>query len=107
MNTYLNDLEELEDISSKIVFESDDFFDEETCLELAETALYLMDEYIQNNPTAITEEDFYEILLEEVREMCYIQFEEFISNDELEEEFDLNKRMAFGINDLKTNLFFY
>lgn len=29
------------------------------------------------------------------------------NNDELEEEFDLNKRIAFGLNNYRRNIFFY
>jgi hypothetical protein len=29
------------------------------------------------------------------------------NNDELEEEFDLNKRIAFGLNNYRRNVFFY
>lgn len=104
MNIYLNDLEDLEDISNGVVLEYDDFFDEETSLELVETALYLMDEYIQNNPTAITEEEFYEILLEEVREICYIQFEEFIVCETTEEDFDELLESALNLFCIMNNL---
>jgi putative phage-type endonuclease len=104
MNTYLNELEELEDVSNEIVFEYDDFFNEETSLELVETVLYLIDDYIQNNPTAITEEDFYDILLEEVREICYIQFEEFIVCETTEEDFDELLESALNLFCIMNNL---
>jgi len=58
-------------------------------LELVETALNLMEEYMVDNPTAITEPDFEEIFLEDIKELFYIQFEEEILNSDFVED-DLN-----------------
>ena len=44
---------------------------------------------INENPTAITEPDFNEVLLEEIQEMFYIQFEQFIiESDYVEDDLD-------------------
>lgn len=83
----LNDLEELEDITNTLIFEEPEtIFDEETALQLLETAFHLMDEYMKDNPGAITEPDFCDILLEEIIEIFNIQFEDHIYNNEQIEE---------------------
>ena len=87
---YLNELPELKDILDDLVFEEEPtIFDEELTLELVETAFYLMEEYMNENPTAITEPDFEEIMLEDLKELFYIQFEEEILNSDFVED-DLN-----------------
>ena len=44
---FLSDLEELEDITNFLIFEEESsIFTEEYAVELVETALHLMDEYI-------------------------------------------------------------
>jgi len=95
----LEELEELEDIMDTLVFEEEPtIFNEDNTLELIETALHLMEEYMDENPTAITEPNFHETLLEEIEEMFYIQMEEHIlesdyiendMNDLIEEAFNI------------------
>jgi len=51
---------------------------EEDELDIIETNLHLLDDYIQDNPSAISEPDFYNILLEELVELFVIQMEDFI-----------------------------
>ena len=56
---YFNELDELHDILDSIIFEDEpNIFTEEYALELIESALYLMEEYINDNPSAISEPDF-------------------------------------------------
>lgn len=82
----LNDLEDLEDITDQLIFEEpESIFDEESALQLVETSFYLMDEYMKDNPGAITEPDFCDILLEEIIEIFNVQLEEHIYiNEEIE-----------------------
>ena len=80
MNTYLylDELPELQDISEELVFEDEPtIFDEEVTVELVESALYLMEDYMIENPTAITEPDFEEIFLEDIKDLFYIQLNFF------------------------------
>ena len=60
--TYIHELEELQNIIDEIVPEEEPFFftDEEVTIDFIETALLLMDTYIEENPTAISEPDFYD-----------------------------------------------
>ncbi len=84
----MNDLEELENIIDLIIFEDyedyEDYedFDEEDELNLIESSLYLLNDYINENPTVILEPDFEEILLEELQELFYLQFEEIDIDDD-------------------------
>ena len=92
MNTYLffNELPELEDILNDLVFEDEPtIFDEDVTLDLIESSFYLMEDYLFENPTAITEPDFEEIFLEEIKDLFYIQFEEEILKSDYIED-DLN-----------------
>jgi hypothetical protein len=87
----LSELEELEDITHELVFEDEpSIFDDESAIELVETAMHLMDEYIKNNPNIISEPDFQEILLEEIQDIFYVQMEEQIetydNGDDIEDD---------------------
>ena len=99
MTTFIFDLEPLQDIMDTLVFEDEpSIFSEQHAIDLIETALYLMEEYMNENPTSISEPNFHEILLEEIREIFYIQMEDHIldsdyieddMNDLLEDAFDI------------------
>jgi putative phage-type endonuclease len=90
MTTYIFDLEPLEDIQDKLVFEDEpSIFTEEFTIELVETAFYLMEEFMEENPTAISEPNFHDILLEEIKEIFYIQMEDHILNSDYIED-DMN-----------------
>jgi putative phage-type endonuclease len=96
---FISELEDLKDILEELIFEDEpSIFTEEYTLELIETAIHLMDIFMDENPTAITEPDFHEILLEEIKDFFYIQLEEHIleseyieddMNDLLEDAFDI------------------
>jgi putative phage-type endonuclease len=94
---YIKDLEELEDIFDSLVPEEQPnlFEEEDFSLQLVETALQLMDEYIEENPHAISEPNFLESFQEEMEELFYAQFEEEIVNNEYVEE-DLNELLDFA-----------
>jgi len=100
--SYLEELEELEDITDTIAFEDEpSIFTEEYAVELVETALCLMDDYMEQNPTAISEPNFHYILLEDIKEIFYIQMEEQIDDldygDDIEDDMNELLEVAFNI----------
>ena len=98
MFQYIHELQELEDILHTLVFEDEPtIFDEGGALELIETALQLMEEYVIDNPSAISEPDFHEELLEEIQDIFYIQFEEEILTSDFVED-DLNELLEDALN---------
>jgi len=91
---FLSDLEDLEDISNLLDFEDQpSIFTEEYAVELVETALHLMDEYILCNPHVISEPDFHDILLEEIKDIFYIQIEDYIEGENLINSDDIEDDM--------------
>ena len=98
MFQYINELPDMEDILNTLVFEDEpSIFDEDNTIELMETALHLMEEYVIDNPTAISEPDFHEDLLEEIKDIFYIQFEEEILRSDFVED-DLNELLEDAFN---------
>jgi len=95
----LSELEELEDVMDTLIFEEEPtIFNEDNTLELLETALHLMEEYMSENPNAITEPDFHETLLEEIKDIFYIQMEEHILKSEyIESDMEELLEDAFNI----------
>ena len=100
----IKDLEELTCILDTLVFEEYEepsIFTEEYAVELVETALYLMDEYMQCNPHIISEPNFYEIFLEDIKDIFYAQFEEHIDDidngDDIEDDMNDLLEDAFNI----------
>ena len=71
-------LEELKDISDDLVIEdSVSVFDsDEHIFEFIETVFLLMDEYVKNDPTAISDPDFNETLFEDIKYIFEVQFED-------------------------------
>jgi putative phage-type endonuclease len=98
----LEDLEDLEDITDKLVFDDEpSIFTEEYAVELVETALHLMDEYMEQYPHAISEPNFHEILLEDIKDIFYVQMEEHIDDldigDDIEDDMNELLEDAFNI----------
>ena len=98
----LSELDDLEDILDTLVFEDDpSIFNEEYALELVETALHLMDEFVSSNPHIISEPDFQDILLEEIKDIFYIQMEDHIeelyNGDDIEDDMNDLLQDAFYI----------
>ena len=100
----LSDLEDLEDIANLLYFQDQPcVFTEEYAVELVETALHLMDEYISGNPHVVSEPDFHDILLEEIKDIFYIQIEDYmesehlINRDDIEDDMDELLEEAFHI----------
>ena len=83
-HVYVSDLEELICILDTLVFEDEPtIFTYDYAVEFVESALHLMDEYIIENPHIISEPDFDEILLDDIKEIFYIHME-----DQLDESYD-------------------
>lgn len=84
--------DELQDILEELVFEDEPtIFDEAAALDLIESALHLMIDYMNQHPTAISEPDFHDEMLEEVQELFYLQFEDIMTDwveDDLEDILD-------------------
>jgi len=99
---YVSDLEDLKDILETLVFEDEpSIFTTELAVDLVETALHLMEEYMLNNPQLISEPDFHEILLEEIKDIFYIQMEDHIegldNGEDIEEDMNDLLEDAFQI----------
>ena len=96
MNIKINDLKDLEDILESLIFEEEEpepfILNETDEFELIETVLYLMEDYMIENPTAISEPYFEMKLLEDIKELFYVQFEEDILNNAWIEH-DLNEML--------------
>jgi putative phage-type endonuclease len=99
MTNSLFNLEPLDDILETLIFEDEPtIFSEDYAIELIETALHLMEEYMIENPNAISEPDFHENLLEEIKDMFYVQMEDFIlDSDYIEDDMDDLLEEAFNI----------
>lgn len=84
-------LEDLINIIDTITVEEEPMlFTESTIVDFSETVLELIDEYIINNPTFISEPDFYEELKDIVLELMCVPFEqEFFWNPLFKEEMEL------------------
>jgi putative phage-type endonuclease len=94
----ISELEDLQDVLDTLVFEDEPtIFTEECALELFETAFQLMEEFIQENPTVMSEPNFNEILLEEIKDFFYIQLEDHILESEFIED-DLNELLEDAFN---------
>ena len=96
--TTLFDLEPLEDIMDTLVFEDEpNIFNEEYSIELIETALHLMEEFMEENPTVISEPNFHDLLLEEIKDLFYTQMEYHILDSDYIED-DMNDLLEDAFN---------
>ena len=87
-------LKELEDLTNIIDEISEDdissIFTEEFSLELTETIFHLIENYIEDNPTAISEPEFHDELLDELKELLISQFDgDIFFNEDEEEDLDI------------------
>jgi putative phage-type endonuclease len=87
---FTNALQELDNIIDEITADEDAmFFSDDDALDLYNTCLYLMEEFIKKNPKLITDPDFDDIFEENINELMYAQFEDDIFfNDDAEEDLD-------------------
>jgi len=81
-------LPDLCDISNKIVVneQNDLFYNESHAVDFIETALHLMEIYIQENPSAISDPDYEEEFRDTIQEILLIQFEDHVYLDEITED---------------------
>jgi len=98
----ISELDDLEDILDTLVFEDEpSIFNQDYALQLIETALHLMDEFISCNSHIISEPNFQDILLDEIKEIFYIQMEEQIeelyNGDDIEDDMNELLEDAFNI----------
>ena len=79
----------LTNIIDQIIPDDSPFFDEEDSFDLYETCLHIMEEFIINNPTVVTEPDFDDIFDENIKELLEVPFiNDICYTDEAEEELD-------------------
>jgi len=65
------------------------YFNDDEALELYHTCIYLMEEFIKENPTIITEPDFEDIFDENIEEIMHLLFEfDIFYNDDAEAEME-------------------
>jgi putative phage-type endonuclease len=97
---FISEIEDLEDITDTLVFEDEpSIFTEEYAIELVDTALHLMDEYMEYFPHVISEPNFHDILLEEIKDIFYIQMEDHI------DDIDIGDDIEDDMNDLLEDAF--
>jgi putative phage-type endonuclease len=97
----LGDLEELVDVLDDIIPAEDVSLicakEEE---DIINTAMMLMYDYIDENPSAISEPDFHDTMIENIKEVLFMQFDNFFgTNSDLEDELD-------DIIDIAVDLFY-
>lgn len=100
----LSDLDELTDILDDLIFEDAEesaaLFSEEEETDIINTTIQLMSEYIDENPTAISEPDFHETMIENVKDLLFMHFDNFFAtNADMEDEID-------DIIDIASDLFY-
>lgn len=89
-SVFTNALQELDNIIDEIKADVEvKFFNDEDALEMYNTCLYLMEEFIQKNPKLITDPDFEDIFEDNINELMFAQFEDDIFfNSDAEDELD-------------------
>jgi putative phage-type endonuclease len=84
-----NTSNELTNILDLILPEDCTYFNEDQSIELYETCIHMMEEFIQNNPSIITDPDFDDIFDDNIQELMVSHFDDDIFyNEEAEEELD-------------------
>jgi putative phage-type endonuclease len=83
-------LEELTNIIDDIEAEEDvRYFSEEDALDLYDNCIYLMEEFLKDDPTIVSDPDFDEIFDENIKELMNALFEDdLFFNDDAEDELD-------------------
>jgi putative phage-type endonuclease len=83
----MNNLPELENIIDDIKFDNTKFYNEEEFIDIYETSIHIMEEFIEQNPKIITEPDFDELFDENIYELMHSQFDfDIFYTDEVKEE---------------------
>ena len=88
----ISELEDLSDSIESLIFEDEPtIFTDEYAVDFVEAALQLMGEYVELHPQSIFDPDFHDTLLEETKELLYIQLEDHINADsgyDIEDDMD-------------------
>ena len=102
----INELEELEDILDSIIAEDEDdskLLESDDEVDCVETCMQLMSDYIDENPTAISEPDFHEEMVENIKELFLIEFGYFFFDaqrenfeEELEETIEIAAKLFYS-----------
>lgn len=102
----INELEELEDILDTIVAEDEEdsrLLESDDEVECVETCMQLMSDYIDENPAAISEPDFHEEMVENIKELFLIEFGYFFFDkqrenfeEELEEIIEVAAKLFYS-----------
>ena len=99
----LEDLEDLEDILDDITgteSESDKVFSAEEETDIVDTCVQLMTDYVDETPTAVSEPDFHDTMIENVKEVMFMNYDNFFQTnadieDELEDLIDIAADMFY------------
>jgi putative phage-type endonuclease len=102
----INELEELEDILDTIVADDEEepkLLESDDEVDCVETCMQLMSDYIDENPTAISEPDFHEEMIENIKELFLIEFGYFFFDtqrenfeEELEEIIEVAAKLFYS-----------
>jgi putative phage-type endonuclease len=102
----INELEELEDILDSITAEDEEdsrLLESDDEVECIETCMQLMSDYIDENPTAVSEPDFHEEMIENIKELFMIEFGYFFFDaqrenfeEELEETIEVAAKLFYS-----------
>jgi putative phage-type endonuclease len=86
----IHELPELEDILHKLhPTEEKRFFNDEEALEIYDTCVFLMEEFVSTNPKLISEPDFEELFDENISELMHSHFDfDVFYTEEAQEEMD-------------------
>ena len=77
------------DVTEQIIPEDTTYFNDDESFELYQTCIHLMEEFIKENPTIITEPDFEEIFDENIEELMHSHFDfDIFYTDDSEDEMD-------------------
>ena len=92
---------ELIDVTEQIIPEEDPkYFNDNESLELYQTCLHLMEEFIKHHPSLISEPDFEDIFDENIKELMYSHFDDDIfytedAEDDMDEIIEHAKKDFF------------
>ena len=103
---YLYELEELHNIINEITYiKPPSIFTEDSILDFIENSFELFNEYIVENPTAISEPDFEDSILEDIKDIYNIIFENcIIEDDDIEEEMDELLQYAWNLFSITSSI---
>lgn len=88
----LGDLEDLEDILDDITateFITEKVFSAEEETDIIDTCVQVMSDYVDENPTAVSEPDFHDTMIENVKDVMFMNYDNFFqTNADIEDELD-------------------